>query len=53
VSFAAWNFISIAASDLIPEVKHGRLLPNNLVQFAGGVVVILVTRVLSWAGPDL
>jgi len=47
LSFAAGNFIYIAASDLIPEIKHDRLLQNNLVHFASfvaGVVVILGTR---------
>jgi len=49
LSFAAGNFLYIAASDLIPEVKHDRQLHNNLVHFAAfvsGVGVILVTRAL-------
>jgi len=49
LSFAAGNFLYIAASDLIPEVKHDRLLRNNLIHFAafvGGVSVILLTRAL-------
>ena len=49
LSFAAGNFIYIAASDLIPEVKHDRLLRNNLVHFfafIAGVVVIIATRAL-------
>ena len=49
LSFAAGNFIYIAASDLIPEVKHDRRLRNNLIHFAafvGGIGVIVVTRVL-------
>jgi zinc and cadmium transporter len=49
LSFAAGNFIYIAASDLIPEVKHDRLLRNNLIHFASfvaGILVILVTRLL-------
>ena len=44
------NFIYIAASDLIPEVKHDRLLHNNLVHFGaflGGIALILVTRAIS------
>lgn len=48
LSFAAGNFIYIAASDLIPEVKHDRRLRNNLVHFGAfiaGVSVILVTRI--------
>ena len=49
LSFAAGNFIYIAASDLIPEVKHDRLLRNNLIHFMAfitGVAVIVVTRAL-------
>jgi zinc and cadmium transporter len=49
LSFAAGNFIYIAASDLIPEVKHDRLLRNNLIHFTaflGGVFVILVSRAM-------
>ena len=49
LSFAAGNFIYIAASDLIPEVKHDRLLRNNLVHFGAfvaGVLLITVTRIL-------
>jgi zinc and cadmium transporter len=47
LSFAAGNFIYIAASDLIPEVKHDRLLRNNLIHFAAflaGTCLILITR---------
>jgi zinc and cadmium transporter len=49
LSFAAGNFIYIAASDLVPEVKHDRLLRNNLIHFASfvaGMLVILATRLL-------
>jgi zinc and cadmium transporter len=49
LSFAAGNFIYIAASDLIPEVKHERQLRKSLVHFGAfvaGVLVILMTRVL-------
>jgi zinc and cadmium transporter len=45
--FAAGNFIYIAASDLIPEVKHEKRLWKNLIHFAafaGGVLTILVTK---------
>jgi zinc and cadmium transporter len=52
LSFAAGNFIYIAASDLIPEVKHDRLLHNNLVHFVafiGGIAVIVGTRILRGA----
>lgn len=37
LSFAAGDFIYIAASDLVPEVKHDRRLRNNLVHFAAFV----------------
>ena len=49
MSFAAGNFICIAASDLIPEVKHDQRLGNNLIHlgaFVGDTAVIVVTRVL-------
>ena len=49
LSFAAGNFIYIAASDLIPEVKHDRRLGNNLVHFAAfvaGASIIVLTRTL-------
>lgn len=52
LSFAAGNFIYIAASDLIPEVKHDRLLRNNLIHFSaflGGVAIIVVTRAVFHA----
>jgi zinc and cadmium transporter len=45
--FAAGNFIYIAASDLIPEIKHEKRLSKNLIHFAafaGGVFVILITK---------
>lgn len=47
LSFAAGNFLYIAASDLIPEVKHDRRPQNNLVHFGAfvlGVGLILGTR---------
>jgi zinc and cadmium transporter len=47
LSFAAGNFIYIAASDLIPEVKHDLVLRNNMIHFGAfvaGVFLILVTR---------
>jgi zinc and cadmium transporter len=47
LSFAAGNFIYIAASDLIPEVKHDQRLRSNLVHFGAfisGILVIVVTR---------
>jgi hypothetical protein len=45
--FAAGNFIYIAASDLIPEVKHEASLARNLVHFSAfavGLLLILATR---------
>jgi zinc and cadmium transporter len=48
LAFAAGNFLYIAASDLIPEIKHDRRLRNNVVHFTAfmaGVVVIALTRV--------
>ena len=45
--FAAGNFIYIACSDLIPEIKHGTNLKNNLIHFATfilGILLILGVR---------
>jgi zinc and cadmium transporter len=53
LSFAAGNFIYIAASDLIPEVKHDRVLRNNLIHFGAflaGIAVILATRLIIEGG---
>ena len=50
LSFAAGNFIYIAASDLIPEVKYDRALTRNVahfIAFIAGVAVIAAT-VLSF-----
>jgi zinc and cadmium transporter len=47
LAFAAGNFIYIAASDLIPEVKQERTLPAALVHFGAfvaGIALILLTR---------
>lgn len=43
--FAAGNFIYIAASDLIPEIKHGTGIKNNLIHFSFFILGI----VLLWA----
>jgi zinc and cadmium transporter len=46
--FAAGNFIYIAASDLIPEVKHEKRLGKNLIHFAAfacGVLAILTYQI--------
>jgi zinc and cadmium transporter len=40
--FAAGNFIYIAASDLIPEIKHGEDVKRNLVHFFAFMVGILL-----------
>ncbi|HEX7088514.1 MAG TPA: ZIP family metal transporter [Longimicrobiales bacterium] len=47
--FAAGNFLYIAASDLIPEVKHGAGPGANLVNFAAlsaGIALLYVIRIL-------
>jgi zinc and cadmium transporter len=46
--FAAGNFIYIAASDLVPEVKHARGPRDNAVHFVAlvaGVLLLLALRV--------
>jgi len=43
--FAAGNFIYIAASDLIPEIKHGKNIFKNMLHFIFFVLGIL----LIWA----
>ena len=40
--FAAGNFIYIAASDLIPEIKHGEKIRRNLVHFFTFITGILL-----------
>jgi zinc and cadmium transporter len=50
LSFAAGNFIYIAASDLIPEVKRDNILRNSLVHFGaflGGITLIGATRIFT------
>lgn len=45
---AAGNFVYIAASDLVPEVKHSRALREdlvNLLAFAAGITLLYVLRV--------
>lgn len=47
--FAAGNFIRIAASDLVPEVKQDRDRRVNLLHFAGltsGIALLYLLRVL-------
>jgi len=46
--FAAGNFIYIAASDLIPEVKHGNLKTGliHFFSFITGVLLILAVRLV-------
>ncbi len=48
--FAAGNFIYIAASDLIPEIKHGEDVRRNLVHFFTfliGILLMLGTKLLA------
>jgi zinc and cadmium transporter len=40
--FAAGNFIYVAASDLIPEIKHGENIGRNLVHFFTFITGILL-----------
>ncbi len=42
LSFAAGNFIYVAASDLIPEIKIGHSLKKNLVHFFSFITGILI-----------
>ena len=47
--FAAGNFIYVAASDLIPEIKHGEKIGRNLVHFITfitGILLMLGVRIL-------
>lgn len=48
--FAAGNFIYIACSDLVPEIKHGTSLKTNLIHFSAfvvGILLILAVRLIS------
>lgn len=50
LAFAAGNFVYIAASDLIPEVKQDRGLRHRLAHvaaFAAGVGIIALTRAIA------
>jgi zinc and cadmium transporter len=40
--FAAGNFIYIASSDLIPEIKHGCSVKNNIIHFISFIIGILL-----------
>lgn len=47
--FAAGNFIYIAASDLIPEIKHVEKIGRNLVHFftfITGILLMLGIKIL-------
>jgi len=47
--FAAGNFIYIASSDLIPEIKHGESLKIGLLHFfafVAGILLILAVRLV-------
>ena len=45
--FAVSNFIYIAGSDLIPEIKHGENMGKNLLHFFVFVIGILLMLGLS------
>jgi zinc and cadmium transporter len=48
--FAAGNFIYIAASDLIPEIKHGENMNRNLLHFfifIIGILLMLGLKILA------
>ena len=48
--FAAGNFIYIAASDLIPEIKHKCDIKSNLIHFIAfvvGILLILAVRFIN------
>lgn len=46
--FAAGNFIYIAASDLIPEIKHSVKLKHNLIHFFSFVSGLLIIYAFSF-----
>jgi zinc and cadmium transporter len=46
--FAAGNFIYIAASDLIPEIKQEKRLSKNLVHFAAFACGVLAIALTKW-----
>jgi zinc and cadmium transporter len=48
--FAAGNFVYIAASDLIPEIKHGEDAKRNLMHFFTflvGIILMFTIRLLA------
>ncbi len=48
--FAAGNFIYIAASDLIPEIKHSKNIKNAIINFsffALGILLLLAVRLIA------
>jgi len=45
--FAAGNFIYIAASDLIPDIKHGENIGRNLVHFFTFITGILFMLIIK------
>jgi zinc and cadmium transporter len=50
LAFAAGNFIYISSSDLIPEVKHGCSVKNNIIHFAFfviGMVLIFLVKFIN------
>jgi zinc and cadmium transporter len=48
VPLAAGNFIYIACSDLIPEVKHGCSVKNNIIHFIFFILGILLIYLVSF-----
>ena len=50
LQFAAGNFIYIACSDLIPEIKNKESIKNNLIHFSifiAGILLILAVRFIE------
>ena len=48
VPFAAGNFVYIAASDLVPEVKHSHGVRDNVIHrgaMVGGIMLLYLLRV--------
>ncbi len=50
--FAAGNFIYIASSDLIPEIKHSKKVKNNLIHFSAFAFGILIMYLLLYLDID-
>jgi zinc and cadmium transporter len=48
IPLAAGNFIYIACSDLIPEIKHGCSVKNNIIHFIFFILGILLIYLVSF-----